>query len=298
MTSRLHAPHAPRTLASLAALLGLLVALGGGLFAPVAGAAPVEEGSLSMTSEEGDWVGQGQAYSYATNAGDAFDSTGTASSVGVNVEAANGDTWHLAFGAPQGETLAVGTYDGAVQMAEPFRTGPGLDISGNGRGCGALTGSFTVTAITFGDGGWVRSFDADFEQRCYETEAALRGHVHVVNAPPPPPLSIGLALAGTGSVDRATGTAVVSGTVTCNKPTRVQLAGTLIQKRARTPQAVGGLSHVFQCSGETPWQADVSSYGTAAFGPGTAQLSVRALAFDTDQEIVIDDASATVKLMP
>ena len=45
----------------------------------------MQEASLTMTSDEGDWVGAGQTYSYATSTGDTFGSSTTAGSVAANV---------------------------------------------------------------------------------------------------------------------------------------------------------------------------------------------------------------------
>ena len=65
------------------------------------------------------------------------------------------------------------------EMAErfPFEANgrPGLDVSGDGRGCNTLTGRFRITEATIGP---TVSFTAAFEQHCEGGTAALRGCVH------------------------------------------------------------------------------------------------------------------------
>lgn len=60
----------------------------------------------------------------------------------------------------------------------PFATfmKPGLDISGDGRGCNSLSGSFDIDEIAW-DGDVLVHVLARFEQHCEEGPAALRGCV-------------------------------------------------------------------------------------------------------------------------
>jgi hypothetical protein len=296
MSRHPHARRSPRSVPLLIVLVGFVLALGAAVVAPLASAAPVLEGSLSMTSDAGDWVGQGQTWSYDAGAGDVFGVTTTAGTVEGSIQTASGTWWNMSFGAPQGETLATGTYDGATRYPFHDPSGPGLEVSGDGRGCNTLTGSFTVTQIAFDDAGAVQRFDADFVQHCEGAEPALRGHVHLVKAPPPPPLTIALTLASGGRADRA-GTATVSGTITCSKPATVWLSGTLTQRTTRFAQATGTFSRVLQCDGPTSWDATVRSSNSVPFGAGSAQLGVDASAFDPDTPWpTTASASKTVKL--
>jgi hypothetical protein len=250
-----------------------------------------------MTSDEGDYIGQGQTWSYDSGAGDVFGVTTTAGTVEGSVQAANGDWWHMRFAAPFGETLTTGTYDGATRYPFQDPSVPGLDVFGDGRGCNTLNGSFTVTQIAFDDAGAVKSFDADFEQHCEGAEPALRGHVHLVAAPPPPPLTIALGLASDGNVDRDSGAATVHGTITCSRPTTMWVSGTLTQRATRFAQATGTFTLVIQCSGTTSWEARVRSDNSVPFGAGRAQLSVQASAFGSDTfPPPFASASETVKL--
>lgn len=50
-----------------------------------------------------------------------------------------------------------------------------MDISGNGRGCNTLTGTFTVKSIAFELDGTVRNASISFVQHCEGATPALRG---------------------------------------------------------------------------------------------------------------------------
>jgi hypothetical protein len=284
-----------RRIGRTAWVTGAMALLAVGLLAPSASAA-VESATLSMTSDAGDYIGQGQPYAYSTSAGDSFGSTNSARVVNVSVSAANGDWWHLDFAAPDGETLAVGTYAGATRYPFQAPTSPALAIYGNGRGCNELTGSFTVTEISFQEGGAIETFGATFEQHCEGQEPALRGEVHLANAPAPAPLTLGLGLSPTGSASRA-GVATVKGTVTCSAPASVNVSGTLTQKANRFSVATGQFSLQVACSGTTPWQATVYPSASVPYNAGSAQLSATATAYDAEyQNHVSDSQSATVRL--
>ncbi|MFC0503814.1 hypothetical protein [Micromonospora costi] len=169
----------------LAAALSLTAAVGGLLVAGTAHAQAVSTGSLSFDGDSGDYISQGKSYSYATSRGDELTvSSSSGSTVSISVNAYNGDWWTLTFDAPGTQVLAPRTYTAAHR--HPFNgTGPGLDLSGEGRGCNELVGSFTVSKAVFGPNGYVQAFDATFEQHCEEGTPAARGAVHISNRPPP-----------------------------------------------------------------------------------------------------------------
>jgi hypothetical protein len=170
---------------ALAAALSLTAAVGGLLVAGTAHAQKVTSGTLSFSGDDGDYISQGDSWSYATSKGDALNvSSSSGSTVSISVNAYNGDWWTLTFDAPGTQVLTARTYSAAHR--HPFNgTGPGLDLSGEGRGCNELTGSFTVTKAVFGRDGYVQAFDATFEQHCEGGTAAARGRVHIANSPQP-----------------------------------------------------------------------------------------------------------------
>jgi hypothetical protein len=249
----------------------------------VASAPPAETATLTMVSDPGDYVGQGQTWSYDTAAGDVISATTNGNTLNAAVTGFNGDWWFLDFDAPNGQTLTTGTtYANATRY--PFNgSGPGLSISGEGRGCNELTGSFTVTEATFGgpDSSYIQDFVATFEQHCEGAEPAQRGPNSNHNPPAPQPHELGLTGAGDGTVSRVTGRATVHGTVTCSEPVTVNLNGTLTQVVKKTILS-GPFGTQVACTPGAPvtWQAVAIPNGTTPFGQGNAEAEVTASAQD------------------
>jgi Fibronectin type III domain len=130
-----------------------------------------------MTSDPGDYIGQGTTYLY-TSAVDTIGYSGSAQYASGGVDAANGDWWGASFVPAQGDVLVAGaTYPDAHRY--PFNgSGPGMDVSGSGRGCNTLVGSFTVNQIGFSSAnGALDRLDLTFEQHCEGATPALRGRL-------------------------------------------------------------------------------------------------------------------------
>jgi hypothetical protein len=126
---------------------------------------------LVMSSDQGDWVGDGQQWSFdPTNA--ILEVAGTPEKVSFTIAS---DDWSGDFAASQGDILTTGsTWTGAQRY--PFNgTSPGLDVFGEGRGCNTLTGQFNVVEATYNADGSVRTFGVQFVQHCEGAQPALHG---------------------------------------------------------------------------------------------------------------------------
>jgi hypothetical protein len=120
---------------------------------------------LFLDSQPGDYVGGGQQITItpATGAFSASRNFDNVVSVFVN---AVGGFWSLNFAAPGDAPLAIATYDNATRWPLQAPVSPGLDVTGQGRGCNTSTGSFVVREVGYGPSGDVVAFAADFEQHC------------------------------------------------------------------------------------------------------------------------------------
>lgn len=90
--------------------------------------------------------------------------------------------WNVIFSTERMSVpLEVGTYTGAERA--PFATylKPGLEVTGDGRGCNTLSGTFQIHAIAW-SGTKLSHLAATFEQHCEQGTPALRGCV-VYDAP-------------------------------------------------------------------------------------------------------------------
>ncbi|MGC4809443.1 hypothetical protein ACLQ29_02790 [Micromonospora sp. DT228] len=285
--------------AALAAALSIVGVSGGMALAAPAQAQTVESGSVSFSGDPGDYITGGGSYSYSTDDSDQLtaDSPRDNSRVTVSISGYNGDQWSLTFDAPGSAALVPGTYETTNRY--PYNgAGPGLDLSGNGRGCDDATGTFTISNAVFGFNGYVQTLDATFEQYCNGATAAARGEVHIANPPPPERLELALAVATDGIAHRVNGNAVLHGTVTCNKPVSVSLDGTVTQI-VRKVIVRGSFSTGVTCTpgSPTPWTAAAVPTGTTPFGKGLAEAITRAIGYDTpyDEYVFVTDTS-TVRL--
>ena len=142
--------------------------------------------SLELKSQTGDYIGGGIDQTFTPAAG-----TFTASrnfNNGVNIYFNGGPHWwSLNFAAPHNAVLVPGVYENATRWPFHSPTGPGLDISGEGRGCNTLTGRFEVLEAVYGATGEIERFAATFEQHCEGGVPALLGSVLFNSTLPPPP---------------------------------------------------------------------------------------------------------------
>jgi hypothetical protein len=157
---------------------------------PQAHAALAVSGFLTMRSDDGDYIGQGESYRFPARA-----LTMDPIQDGISIGVQTNDRWGLSFVAPtapsrQPRRLHKGVYRSTQRFADVLH--PGLDVGGAGRGCNESNGRFTVTAIRYGPHGYVRSFHATFEQHCEHFGPALRGEVLIRTPAPPPRLHVQL----------------------------------------------------------------------------------------------------------
>lgn len=146
-----------------------------------------------MNSESGDWIGGGRSYEY-TPANATLSAGGSRRSVHIAVDGDDGSWWYADFEAGQGDILAPGrTYANATRY--PFNNdGNGMNVSGSGRGCNTLTGSFAVDEARFDENSELLSLSLTYEQHCEGGTPALRGTIEWRagdTTPPPPWLSPG-----------------------------------------------------------------------------------------------------------
>jgi len=166
------------------------------LFSP--GTAAGQTTSLELRSQPGDFVGGGIDQTFTP-----ADGTFTANrnfNNGVTINFNGGSHfWFLNFAAPQNAELVPGVYENATRWPFQSPTEPGMDVSGEGRGCNTLTGRFEVLEAVYSASGEVERFAATFEQHCEGAGPALLGSVlfNSTLPPPPPPPTVCLSKVAT-----------------------------------------------------------------------------------------------------
>jgi hypothetical protein len=135
--------------------------------------------SLRMTSQPGDYIGGGRTWSVAPPAWKMHFGVGPDRRRLVFGFDGPVSSWSASFGPPPGQVLQRGgTYE-----ASRFgfnQTTSGIEVSGDGRACDTVTGTFTVDALSFDRHGALRTALIRFEQHCGNAisaphPASLRG---------------------------------------------------------------------------------------------------------------------------
>jgi hypothetical protein len=156
---------------------------------------------LTMNSQPGDYIGQGQSYKFTT-ANAVFRFFASPSGLEQDLTASDGQWWTVDMYPGSGDVLAVGYYPNATRY--PFNgSGNGLSVYGDGRGCNTLTGSFRVKQAVFSAvDNSLQNFDATFTQHCEGGTPALTGEVKYdaesVTAPPPGVTNLNAVVSGSG----------------------------------------------------------------------------------------------------
>jgi hypothetical protein len=91
----------------------------------------------------------------------------------------------------------------------------------------------------------------------------------------PPPVEIGLTINPTGSVNPKTGTAQISGTVTCSAPAFVDISVFVEQRKGRVILQGDGFNFI-ECDGATPFSVTVPGR-TGLFTSGTVSVQGSAI---------------------
>ena len=129
---------------------------------------------IQLQSDAGDYIGGGQTLEYTQAS--AIISVSVSSNV-LRIVVQGDQYWNGEFAVPSGVPLKAGTYAGATRYPFNSQAVPGLNWSGEGRGCNTLIGSFILDSLTY-TGSTLASLDLRFEQRCEGGSAALKGTIH------------------------------------------------------------------------------------------------------------------------
>ena len=150
------------------------------------GLAAAQTTVLDLKSQPGDYIGGGLDQTFTPADGNFTASRNFDNGVTITF---NGGPhfWRVSLAAPQDAELVPGVYENATRWPFQSPTGPGMDISGEGRGCNALTGRFEVLEAVYTPSGDVERFAATFEQHCEGAAPALLGSVLFNSTLPPPP---------------------------------------------------------------------------------------------------------------
>lgn len=118
--------------------------------------------------------------------------------------------------------------------------------------------------------------------------------MHIDNPPPPAELGLGLAVALNGTASTLNGKATLHGTVSCNKPVQVNVAGDVTQVK-RQNLIRGSYSTSVSCVPGAPvaWTATATPTGSVPFQSGDVEVEARATGTDPDYDKPVTVAETT-----
>lgn len=162
--------------ADLAAIPGPVNPPPANLWTPPSGATPATGNFIYLASDLGDYIGQGQTYTFTPPAYAVDFTTGTGR---LTLTVSGGsDWWNGDFQAMTSlGQLQPGYYGGLQRYPFHNPVKGGLSWYGDGRGCNTLAGWFVVDSVTYSAGN-LASIDLRFEQHCEGVGAALHGAIH------------------------------------------------------------------------------------------------------------------------
>ena len=129
---------------------------------------------LTLTSDAGDYVGQGISKTYDASTSTFGLQAYGASGINYTVSGL-GDNWQAIITPPTGGQLTKGVTYATSRMADANNAG--LDFFGDGRGCNTSTGSLTINNILRDANGNVTGLNATFVQHCEGATPALHGTI-------------------------------------------------------------------------------------------------------------------------
>jgi hypothetical protein len=131
----------------------------------------------------------------------------------------------LDFGPPSALKFVKGEYVAAQRFAFHSPTRPGIDVSGDGRGCNTDAGQFLLSELAFHPDGSVARFAIDFEQHCEGGPAALYGSLRYNSTVSVVPrFGIGDAQALKGNTGTSDGNLLIALSMPSTPPVSVQYA--------------------------------------------------------------------------
>jgi len=136
---------------------------------------PANPNYIRLHSDPGDYVGAGGDYDYS-QANTVITLTATLTHLSFNLR---GDQWWYGeFQLPNTTSRwQPGTYANAQRYPFNDPAHPGIDWTGEGRGCNTETGSFTVDSVTYAADS-LKQVHLTFEQHCEGGTPALHGTIH------------------------------------------------------------------------------------------------------------------------
>jgi hypothetical protein len=135
-------------------------------------------GTLSIAGPEGEYVSSGKALTFASPAYKVIVTQKGAGDLQIRFEREDTE-FDASFSTGSDKGFETRKYSEAQRWNMADAGHPALEVSGDGRGCGEIDGSFTVSKIEYSANGDISKFAATFLQLCDGSQFPARGNVEL-----------------------------------------------------------------------------------------------------------------------
>lgn len=138
------------------------------------------KGTLSITGTKGEYISSGGSTKFSSP--DYKVSVIQRGAGDIQIQFERNDTeFDASFATGSDKRFEAKEYPGAQRwnMADVGR--PALEVSGDGRGCGEITGSFTVSSVQYNANGNITRFAATFLQLCDDSATPATGKIELTS---------------------------------------------------------------------------------------------------------------------
>lgn len=141
-------------------------------------------GKLSISGGPGEYISSGRTLVVGSPAYKVTVTEQAPGNIRVRFEEAQTE-FDASFSTPSEEPFETKEYTSAERWNMANAGHPGLDVSGNARGCGDISGSFKVSGIRYGPDGRLLKFAATFVQVCDASTVPAYGRIEIETGNPP-----------------------------------------------------------------------------------------------------------------
>ena len=135
-------------------------------------------GKLTITGDRGEFISAGSTFTFSSPTAKVSLTQDGPGNLSFRFE--KGETeFDASFSTPSGGRFEVKQYPSAQRWTMADAGHPGLEVSGDGRGCGDIAGSFIVSDVAYDADGSPSRFSATFRQLCDDAKVPAQGSIEV-----------------------------------------------------------------------------------------------------------------------
>ncbi|MBI0401134.1 caspase family protein [Cyclobacterium marinum] len=128
---------------------------------------------ISFSGPQDEWVSDGKNHIYSSKTKTVTVEQNSLSEIVFLYDDFGDEDWDFEFSVP--EKFAVKSYRNVQRNGFQDEGNPGISISGDGRGCGDISGKFTVKKVSYDGSDKITELEIDFTQYCDGDKKPITG---------------------------------------------------------------------------------------------------------------------------